>query len=149
MGEEAKRIVQSPSYPPQRANEDSLRKNRKMNPVEPSEIATFYRRVCNRDFHDVKDKYHTPEQRRRSRGSDQYMLAVHTNDTVDAFENEHELLSFNLPTFVVIIEQFVCSLSRVLQWDPLLSTGTGNLILNDNKRQGFVFLFAWSYGFCT
>lgn len=32
---------------------------RKMKPLEPSEIATCFRRICNRDFNGVIDKYHT------------------------------------------------------------------------------------------
>ena len=110
-------------------------KQRKMHTIEPAEIATCYRRICNRDFHDVVDNYHTEEQRRRSKGTDMYSFAVRANDTLDAIEREHKLLSINLPSCAVVLEQFVCSLGRVLQWGPLLSS-------SGDARQAYAIIFA-------
>jgi hypothetical protein len=113
--------------------------NRKLVPVEPAEISKSYRRICNRDFHDVVDKYHTPEQRNRCNGSDQYQLMVRTNDTCDAIDEEQFLLSLNLPNMSVLMEQFVNSLGRILQWEPILVNGAAQTGLD--QRQGFVYLF--------
>lgn len=139
MAERAKLIAQAHCLVP--AEEESW-KQRKMSPLEPSKISKCYRRICNRDFHDVKDKYHTPDQRRRMGGSDQYILAVRKNDTLDALQDEQVLLSFNLPTCGALLEQFICSLGRVLQWEPLLAGGVDDSILGEDKRQGFAVLFA-------
>ncbi|KAL7437357.1 hypothetical protein ACHAXH_006497 [Discostella pseudostelligera] len=58
-----------------------LGRSRKMNNIKPDKS---YRRVCNHDFHDVVDKYHTAEQRKRAKHSDYYMLAVRVNDTLSS-----------------------------------------------------------------
>jgi hypothetical protein len=71
---------------------------RKLVPIEPAEISKSYRRICNRDFYDVVDRYHTLKQRRRDRGTDQYNIMVRTNDTLDASDDEQKLLSMNLPS---------------------------------------------------
>jgi len=121
----------------------SCHRNRKMRPIEPAEISTCFRRICNRDFHDVVDKYHTPEQRHRSRGTDYYMFAVRVNDTIDAIGSEQQLLSFNLPTMGILIEQYVCSLSRILQWDQVITSAMAmNPSLGNDKRQGVAHMFA-------
>ncbi|CAJ1934011.1 unnamed protein product [Cylindrotheca closterium] len=89
-------------------------------PIEPSEICTSFRRICNRDFHDVVDNYHTPEQRRIGVGSDSYTLAVQTNDTLDAIDNEQQTLALNLSSVGTYLEQFIFELSAVFKWDPIL-----------------------------
>eukprot|EP00984_Skeletonema_dohrnii_P016483 scaffold7345_cov137-Skeletonema_dohrnii-CCMP3373.AAC.1 len=115
-------------------------RGRTMKPIEPSEISTAFRRICDRDFSDVVDKYHTPEQRKRSSHTEQYVVAVHTNDTLDHLEEEIQLHSVNFISTACILEQFVCSITRVLQWDSLLETfkHTTNL----DMRQGFAIIFA-------
>ncbi|KAK1738247.1 Kazal-like domain-containing protein [Skeletonema marinoi] len=115
-------------------------RGRTMKPIEPSEISTAFRRICDRDFSDVVDKYHTPEQRKRSSHTEQYVVAVHTNDTLDHLEEEIQLHSVNFISTACILEQFVCSITRVLQWDSLLETfkRTTNLDI----RQGFAIIFA-------
>jgi hypothetical protein len=115
-------------------------KTRKMKPIEPAEISKSYRRVCERDYHDVVDNYHTPEQRRRHKGSDYYMFAVRTNDTLDAIEHEQQLMSFNLPSCGVIMEQFVCSLTRILQWEPIIKEIAARD--QNDERQGMAHMFA-------
>jgi len=116
---------------------------RKLVPIEPAEISKSYRRICNRDFHDVVDRYHTPEQRMRGKGTDQYNLVVRTNDTLDTIDDEQKLLSMNLPSCGVIIEQFVNSLGRILQWEPLLAHGSAMMEgAAADQRQGFAYLFA-------
>jgi len=114
---------------------------RKLVPVEPAEISKSYRRICNRDFHDVVDKYHTPEQRSRAKGTDFYRLMVHTNDTLDAIEDEQTLLSLNLPSCSAVVEQFVNSIGRILQWEPFLIESALRIEGGD-QRQGFFYLFA-------
>jgi len=115
-------------------------RGRKMKPIEPSEISTAFRRICDRDFSDVVDKYHTPEQRKNSSHTAQYVVAVHTNDTLDHLDEELQLHSVNFISTAYILEQFICSLGRVLQWDSLLETfkQTSNL----DMRQGFAIIFA-------
>jgi len=115
-------------------------RGRTMKPIEPSEISTAFRRICERDFSDVVDKYHTPEQRKRSSHTEQYNVAVHTNDTLDHLEEEMKLHSVNFISAAYYLEQFVCSITRVLQWDSLLETfkETTNL----DTRQGFAIIFA-------
>jgi len=116
-------------------------KARSMKSIEPAEISKSYRRICDRDFHDVEDNYHTHEQRRRNKDSEFYDVAVRTNDTLDAIDQEQSILSKNLVSCGAYLEQFVCSLSRVLQFDPILSAGVASVHFND-KRPGFNFLFA-------
>jgi len=115
-------------------------RGRTMKPIEPSEISTAFRRICERDFEGVVDKYHTPEQRKRMSHTDQYVTAVTTNDTLDHLEEEMKLHSVNLISAAYYLEQFVCSITRVFQWDSLLETfkHTTNL----DTRQGFAIIFA-------
>ena len=86
------------------------------------------------------DKYHNEDQKRRMKGTEIYSCAVRTNDTLDAIDSEQQLLSLNLPACGVLIEAFVCSLGRVLQWGPILETGS--LYIDSQKRQGYAVLFA-------
>ena len=111
-----------------------------MNPIEPAEISTSFRRICERDFSDVVDKYHTPEQRRNSQGTEQYAAAVRTNDTLDHLADETRLHSVNLMSAAYYLEQFICSLIRVLKWEPLLKAFKQEN--NLDMRQGFAILFA-------
>jgi hypothetical protein len=91
-----------------------------MKPIRPEEISKSYWRVCNHDFHDVVDKYHTPEQRDQAQHTEYYMLAVRGNDTLDAIDEEQPLHSFHLIACSIFLEQFVCSLTRVMKWDSLI-----------------------------
>lgn len=143
MAEEARRDIRTMQRGPSMKSRNN-NNTRRMNPIEAAEISKSYRRICNRDFRGVVDKYHTPDQRRRNKGTDQYLLAVRTNDTLDAIENEQRLLSFNLPTIGVLLEQFVCSLGRILQWEPILAMHVAPFVSDgaNLKRQGFVYLFA-------
>ena len=99
-------------------------RGRKMHPIDPADIATSFRRICYRDFHDIVDKYHTPEQRKLWGGTDQYMFAVRTNNTLDAMDKE-SILRFNLASCGCSLENFVCSLGRVMQWEPHLQSDIG------------------------
>lgn len=103
----------------------TLSRGRRMVPIDPAEISTSYRRICCRDFADVVDKYHTSEQKMRTKGTDIYEYAVCTNDTLDAIESEQVLLSFNLTSVGYFFEQYVCSITRVMQWEPLLKVQPG------------------------
>ena len=115
---------------------------RKLVPIEPAEISKSYRRICNPDFQDVVDRYHTPEQHFRGKGTDQYNLMVHTNNTLDAIDDEQKLLSMNLPSCGVIIEQLVNSLGRILRWEPLLAHGSAMMEGADaDQRQGFAYIY--------
>lgn len=65
------------------------------------------------------------------------------NDTLDAIECEQQLYALNLPACGVYLEQFVCSLSRVFQWDPILVSALAqHSSLGMDKRQGVAFMFA-------
>ena len=147
MAEQSKQIIHETQRTPQSTfnnnNSSSRNSTRRLVPIEASEISRSYRRICHRDFHDVVDKYHTPEQRSRSKGTDFYHLMVNTNDTLDAIEEEQHLFSINLPSCSAIVEAFVNSLGNELQWEPILRlgavrTGEGR----NDQRQGFSFLFA-------
>jgi hypothetical protein len=137
MAEEAKLLVQ---HCQMSASTDKSWGKRKMKPIEPADIAKSFRRICNRDFHDVVDKYHTDEQRKRGKGTDMYAFAVRANDTLDAIDEDQKLFALNLPVLGILIEQFVCSLGRVLQWEPLLKEGSASL--DEPERQGFAVLYA-------
>ena len=118
-------------------------RRRRMNPIRPEEISKSYRRVCNNDFHDVVDRYHTTEQRERSMNTDYYKLAVRVNDTLDAIDEEQTLLSFNLISCGVIMEQFVFSLTRVMQWDYFIKSITRSATdIQPDYHQGAVHFFA-------
>ena len=95
-------------------------RGRRMVPIEPAEISTSYRRICQRDFSDVVDKYHSPEQKSRMKGTDEYELAVCSNDTLDAIESEQVLLSLNLPVLGQFLELYVSGIANILQWTPIL-----------------------------
>ena len=86
-----------------------------MNPIEPAELFTSFRRICERDFSDVCDKYHTPQQKRSSQGTDPYLVVVHTNDTLDHMEDNIMVHSTNLISVAYHLEQIICSIGRVLQ----------------------------------
>eukprot|EP00557_Chaetoceros_sp_GSL56_P013675 CAMPEP_0176479332 /NCGR_PEP_ID=MMETSP0200_2-20121128/1684_1 /TAXON_ID=947934 /ORGANISM="Chaetoceros sp., Strain GSL56" /LENGTH=932 /DNA_ID=CAMNT_0017875371 /DNA_START=150 /DNA_END=2948 /DNA_ORIENTATION=+ len=117
-------------------------KGRKMSPIEPSELLTSYRRICNRDFHDVVDKYHSDEQRARMKDTEIYGLAVRTNDTMDAIADENALLALNLPAVGLYLEQFVCSLFRVLQFDSMIDCNPS--LMDEDRRPGYIMLFVLS-----
>ena len=146
MRDEAKGIIQTVSskhsdHPvPEHL---SVMKSLKPRPIEPSEISTSFRRICHRDFHDVVDNYHTPEQRKSGRGNDGYALAVQTNDTLDAIDNEQMLLALNLCACGTWLDRFIGEFSAIFQWESALAVfldhelGTGL-----DKRQGVIYMFA-------
>ena len=117
-----------------------LSRGRKMQPIEPAEILTSFRRICERDFHDAVDKYHTPEQKRNTRGMEQYTVAVRTNDTIDHLESEIQLHALNFVPTAYYLEQFICSVTRVLGFEGLLNSFERNT--NMEMRQGFAIIFA-------
>lgn len=117
-----------------------LCRGRKMHPIEPAEMLTSFRRVCERDFSDVVDKYHTPEQKKNAKGTEQYTVACRINDTLDHLENEIQLHAVNFIPAAYYLEQFVCSISRVLGWEPLLKAF--KLESNADMRQGVAIIFA-------
>jgi len=110
-----------------------------LNPIDPAELANSFRRICERDFSNVCDKYHTLEERRNSQGSEQYTFVVRTNDTLDHLEHDMKLHSTNLIPAAYCLEQFVCCLGRNLQWEQLLQPI--KLKINVPMRQGFSILF--------
>jgi len=113
-----------------------------MSPIEPSEISTSYRRICNRDFHDVVDRHHTVEQRARTKGTEIYGMAVRTNDTMDSITEESAFLSRNLPVVGMYLEKFVCGLFRVLQFDSIVDSFAS--LMDENRRPGYIMLFVLS-----
>jgi len=140
MAERAKRTAREGIVPSDIFAEGTqFCRGRKVNPIEPAELATTFRRICERDFSDVRDKHHSPETRRKSQGSESYMFAVRTNDTLDHLEHETVLHSINLVSVAYYLEQFVCSLSRVLQWEPHLQPFNESSL---GERQGVAILFA-------
>lgn len=144
LAEQAKRDIRQRQSQPDIKSTNQNR-TRKMSPLEPAQLFKTYRRICNRDYRDVVDKYHTPEQRRHNKGSVQYYHAVRTNDTLDAIYSEAKLLSFNFASSGAILEQFVCSLGRILQWEPFLAHDPAALVAGgaaNTKRQIFANLFA-------
>jgi hypothetical protein len=140
---EAKKTIFETQWAQQRSNKPIPWKGtRKLSPIEPAEVSKSYRRICKRDFHDVVDKYHTPEQRRREKGTEQYQFAVRVNDTLDAMEKEQDLMCLNLPSLAAIIEEFVNRLGRFLKWEPLLAIYSKTSEEAVDKRQNFAYLFA-------
>lgn len=143
MSEYARRLARGGPVSPAGVFAEGLQhygRGRTMKPIEPSEISTAFRRICERDFEDVIDKYHTPEQRKRSSHTEQYVVAVRVNDVLDHLEEEMKLHSVNFISAAYHLEQFVCSITRVLQWDSLLETF--NQTTNLDTRQGFAIIFA-------
>jgi len=141
MAEKAQEFARGGSLPTDNFAEGAkFCRGRKMNSIEPAELATSFRRICERDFSDVRDKYHTPEQRRNSRGSEQYLFAVRTNDTLDHLNKDLQLLATNFIPIAYYLEQFVCSLGRIIQWESHLQSFKRQS--GTNLRQGFAILFA-------
>jgi hypothetical protein len=123
----------------QMAEEAQFCRGRKIQPIEPQELSVCFRRVCERDFSGVVDKYHTPEQRKNSQGTEQYLFAVRTNDTLDHLDKEISLLAINFFSAAYYLEQFVCSIGRVLQWENFLKSFQRHGC--SDMRQGFAVLF--------
>jgi hypothetical protein len=142
MSEEARLAITSRMFS-NKTKKSWRGKGRKMSHIEPSEISKSYRRICNRDFHDVVDKYHTDEQRARMKGTEVYGLAVRTNDTMDSIADESAFLSLNLPVVGIYLEQFVCSLFRVLQFDSFTDSAA-SFIDEQDRRPGHIMLFVLS-----
>jgi hypothetical protein len=142
MSESARLLAQGGPVHPGGVFAEGIRhgRGRKMKPIEPSEILTSFRRICDRDFSDVVDKYHTPEQRQRSKDTENYHVAVRTNDTLDHLEDELVFHSVNLLTTAHLLEQYICSITRVLQWDSLIEIFHQST--NLDRRLGFAILFA-------
>lgn len=69
---------------------------------------------------DVEDKYHTAKQRKRKRDLELYEFCVRSNDTLDARKEEQPFSAVNFAPCAYYLEQFVCSLGRVLLWEPHL-----------------------------
>ncbi|KAL7545668.1 hypothetical protein ACHAWF_009016 [Thalassiosira exigua] len=142
MSEEARLLARGGRSPSGGLFDQGVRlcRGRRMHPIEPAEILTSFRRVCERDFSDVVDKYHTPEQKKNSRGTEQYTVAVRTNDTLDQLEDEIQLHAVNFIPAAYYLEQFICSISRILNWETLLRAFKREN--NMDTRQGFAILFA-------
>ena len=106
MAEEARRMHGSNGLDGRRAqNADFDRRRLRMNPIKPEEISKSYRRICNNDFHDVVDKYPTTGQRGGRQDSDNYAFVAQVNETLDVINKEQQLLSFNLMSCGVVLEQ--------------------------------------------
>jgi hypothetical protein len=116
-------------------------RGRKMQPIDPANIATSYRRICFRDFKGVEDKYHTAEQRERTRDSELYEFCVRSNDTLDAMEEEQAFSAVNFASCAYYLEQFVCSLGRVMLWEPHLKLYQLQ-VEGCDMRQGLAIVFA-------
>lgn len=138
MGEEAKLDVQNYSNKP-RDNKLDWEK-RKVNKIAPTEISTAYRRICDRDFHDVVDNQQNNKKKRQTKGTSIHPFIVRVNDTLNAIENERELLSLNLPVCSVLIEQFIYDLGEELQKIPYKDGNTTEKSiawLENQKNKGY------------
>mmetsp|Transcript_14117 Transcript_14117/g.34211 ORF Transcript_14117/g.34211 Transcript_14117/m.34211 type:complete len:927 (-) Transcript_14117:25-2805(-) len=102
-----------------------------MRRLDPAEFSTSFRRICNRDYHDVVDKYHSKKMKQEGSGQDGYAFAVQLNDTSQAFVKEHGLFAFNLPALGVHLDEFVCGMSRFFKWDQLFK---GTSLHDQNPR---------------
>ena len=151
VSEEAKNaiqgVLQAPNtntVRPRSSMKNTTRRDKKNHvPIEASELSKSFRRICHRDFHDVVDRYHTPEQRRKHKDTEAYRFRVNANDTMDAIKDEQMLMSLNFSVCGVFIEQFVIALGERLQWGSLLkdSYAAGKVGKNDERR-AFLFAFA-------
>lgn len=112
--------------------------NRRMTPIRAQDISKSFRRICMQDFSDVVDRYHTAEQRESNRVgskySELYQHAVRLNDTKDAVELEQRLLASNLNSVGEVLNQFIASLFRVLQLEPIVQDTVRTL--PDSVRYG-------------
>ncbi|VEU38599.1 unnamed protein product [Pseudo-nitzschia multistriata] len=126
------------SSPPSRLDK------RRVVPIKVSEVSKSYRRICHRDFHDVVDTHHTPQERREYEGTDFYRFAVRANDTIDAMKDEEFLLSMNLISCGAVVEQFVDNLGRTMQWEQKIFEPTAPKGSRGPKerRQFLIFVFA-------
>ena len=77
---------------------------RQMTPIEPDKLSKSYRRIMNRDFSDVVDKYHkTAEQL----SSPVYDHAVRCNDTMDAIDEDQSYLAMNMTALGAHLNKFI------------------------------------------
>lgn len=93
---------------------------KKMTPINPHEISKSFRRICLRDFSDVVDNYHTERHGKDARANVNYEQAVRANDTLDAMEDEQDLLALNLTKVGETLNQFIDFLFKVLEWKPII-----------------------------
>jgi len=77
---------------------------RRMTPIEPDKLSKSFRRIMNRDFSDVVDKYH-PAALQKS--GPVYDHAVRCNDTIDAIDDEQPFLAMNMVAMGAYLNLFV------------------------------------------
>ena len=77
---------------------------RRMTPIEPDKLSRSFRRIMNRDFSDVVDKYHTTA---KQKADPLYDHAVRCNDTLDAIYDEQPYLAMNMTALGAHLNSFI------------------------------------------
>jgi hypothetical protein len=114
----------------------SLR-HRLMNHLNPADVSATFRRICNRDFRDVKDNY-TPKERGQRNGTDDCRHHASAIGASIGVRKEQRLLSLHFLACGAVLEKTVCSLAKNL---PFVEKYSASLDPRLNKRQGFALLF--------
>ena len=77
---------------------------RRMTPIEPDKLSKSYRRIMNRDFSDVVDKYHKTAE---EKSNPLYDHAVRCNDTMDAIFEDQTYLAINMTALGAHLNNFI------------------------------------------
>ena len=77
---------------------------RQMTPIEPEKLSKSYRRIMNRDFSDVVDKYHNTA---KQKSNPQFDHLVRCNDTLDAIYEDQSYLAMNMTALGAHLNKFI------------------------------------------
>jgi hypothetical protein len=77
---------------------------RRMTPIEPAKLSKSFRRIMDRDFTDVVDKYHKTAE---AKSDPLYDHAVRCNDTMDAIRDEQSYLAMNMTALGAHLNSFI------------------------------------------
>ena len=78
---------------------------RRMTPIEPDKLSKSFRRIVNRDFTGVMDKYHEGTEKQKS--DPLYDHVVRCNDTLDAIEDDQRYLAMNMTALGAHLNSFI------------------------------------------
>ena len=78
---------------------------RTMTPIEPDKLSKSFRRIVNRDYTGVVDKYHKDIEKQKSHPL--YDHVVRCNDTLDAIEDEQQYLAMNMTAVGAHLNSFI------------------------------------------
>jgi len=127
---------------PRNNTRKSDRKHYRGSGINITQISKSYRRVCRRNFYDTEE-ITTPEESQKLEFSEYYSVASRTIGTMRAIQDEHKLMSLNLASCGVIIEEFVIGLGNHLEFESLQNeVWRADSVKQNDQRRSFLFPYA-------